>query len=394
MLFCGCFSMQGQNLVPNQSFETYSPCPTSSGQIAYATGWLHSRSTLEYLNSCSSSTYADAPTNYFGYQTAATGQAYAGGLQYGSFAGTYIADIREYLYIQLTTPLTIGTTYYVAFKVSLADNSEYAINNIGAQFTMSYNNNAPINNTAHVYTTNVISNKTNWTTIIGSFIPTSAYTGVMFGNFFTDANTTVSFVGSATDIGYNAYYLFDDMYVGTVIPLDIKLGDISARNTGTQNLINWKSLAEDDGDHFEVERSMDGSSFSKIATIDGKYKTGGSYQFTDEHPATGINHYRLKMISKNGNYKYSKIVNAQVKEGSFVMETYPNPVADLLTVRISGVTHGAAKVSIMDVSGKLVYSVPFTGNKISIPMQELATGYYLLHYQDDVISEIKKIIKK
>lgn len=394
LMFFICFKMQGQNLVPNFSFETYSTCPTSASQLTYATGWSNSRNSCEYLNSCSGSIYADVPTNYFGFQVPATGQAYAGALQYGSFSSSYLADLREYLYVPLTTPLTIGTTYYVSFKVCLADNSKYAINNIGAQFTTSYNSNFPINNMAHVYNTSVISDKTQWTTIIGSFIPATAYTAVMLGNFFTDASCAPVFVGTATDIGYNAYYFFDDVYVGLTIPLDIKMGEISARNAGTHNMVNWTSLAEDDGDYFEIERSMDGQSYVKIATIAGRYKTGGNYQFKDERPATGINYYRLKIITKNGNSSYSKVVNLRVKEGSFVLETYPNPVTNLLTVTSSGMVHGAARLSIMDASGKLVRSLPHTGSKTVIPIQGLAAGYYLLHYQDDVTNENRKIVKK
>ena len=208
-------SLSAQNLINNYSFETYSSCPNGSSQITFATDWNFSRNLGEYLNSCSSSIYADVPTNYFGFQEASSGQGYVGGLMYGSFASAYIADLREFFYVPLNTPLTVGTTYYVSFKVNLADNSEYAVNNIGAQFVSAYNNNFPINNTAHVYTTSVVSDKTNWTTISGSFVPTMAYNAVMFGNFFTDANTTATFVGSSTDIGYNAYYFFDDVYVGT-----------------------------------------------------------------------------------------------------------------------------------------------------------------------------------
>ncbi|MFZ1305454.1 MAG: T9SS type A sorting domain-containing protein, partial [Ferruginibacter sp.] len=160
------------------------------------------------------------------------------------------------------------------------------------------------------------------------------------------------------------------------------------------NMVNWTSLAEDDGDYFEIERSMDGQSYVKIATIAGRYKTGGNYQFKDERPATGINYYRLKIITKNGNSSYSKVVNLRVKEGSFVLETYPNPVTNLLTVTSSGMVHGAARLSIMDASGKLVRSLPHTGSKTVIPIQGLAAGYYLLHYQDDVTNENRKIVKK
>ncbi len=395
LLLRACFGLQGQNLVANYSFETYSTCPTTAGQITNATGWDYSRNAGEYLNSCSASTFADVPTNYFGFQEAATGQAYAGGIMYGSFASSYIADLREFFYVPLSTPLTIGATYYVSFKVSLADNAEYAINNLGAQFVTSYNSNFPINNMAHVYTTSVVSDKTDWVEISGSFVPTVAYNAVLFGNFFTDANITVDFVGSSVDIGYNAYYFFDDVYVSTTpLALAIELAALSAKNAGPQNILNWKTVSEDAGDYFEVERSTDAHRFSKIATVAGKYQTGGSYQLTDEYPAPGINYYRLKMMSPDGKYSYSKIVNTRAKEGIFVLEAYPNPVGDLLTLRVGRAAQGTAMLTIMDAAGKIVRSLPLNGSTASIDMQGLAAGYYMLHYQDDAISENTKIIKR
>jgi hypothetical protein len=393
LLIWVCLGIQAQNLVPNPGFETYSACPAGASQITNATGWNYSRNVGDYLNSCSSNTFADTPTNYFGFQVPVSGQGYIGGLMYGSFINSYLADVREYFYVQLTTPLTIGTTYYVSFKVSLADNSEYAVNNIGAQFVSSYDANFPINNTAHVYTTNVVSNKTNWVTISGTFVPSVAYTGLMLGNFFTDANTTATFVGSGTDIGYNAYYYFDDIYVSTTPLLDITLTAFSAENAGTQNILHWKSESEDAGDYYEVERSQDARSFTKIATIEGEYNTGGSYQLIDKFPFTGINYYRLKMISQDGSYSYSKVVNAQVEKGGFVLDAYPNPVNDELTVQISEVSQGNAIVTIMDAAGNVVRRVPINGNTASIGMGDLPAGYYSLHYADDMVSKNVKVIK-
>lgn len=386
-------AVQSQNLVPNSSFETYSACPTSSSQIENATGWKYSRNFGDYLNSCATSIYADAPTNYFGFQQPATGQAYVGGLQYGSFSSGYISDLREFFYIPLTSPLNIGTTYYVSFKVSLADNSEYAVNNIGAQFVNAYNTNFPINNTAHVYSTSVISDKTDWVTISGTFVPTMSYSGLMLGNFFDDANTTVTFVGSSTNIGYNAYYFFDNIYVATTPLLAITLTEISAKNVGSQNILSWKTESEDAGDYFEVERSQDARSFTKIATLEGEYKTGGSYQLTDDEPTSGINYYRLKMVSNDGSYTYSKVVDAEVGKGDFVLAAFPNPVNDELTVQVREAAQGTAMITVMDAAGRVVRSTIVEGSTASIHMGDLPAGYYSLHYEDGKYSENIKVIK-
>jgi len=384
----------GQNLVVNPDFETYSACPTSASQVANATGWSNARQTLEYFNSCSSSNFGTQPTNYFGFQAPASGQAYVGGLMYGSFAGSYIADIREFLFSTLSTPLTIGTTYYVSFKVVLADNSGYAVNNIGAQFCTGFTANFPLNNTAHVYTTSVISDKTNWVTITGSFVPAQAYDAIMIGNFFTDANSTPTFVGTSVNIGYNAYYLIDDIYVGLTAPLAITLEELSAENAGDENILYWKTESEASGDRFEIERSADAKAFKTIAAVDGSFPNGGAYQFTDEAPVAGINYYRLKMTDSDGRIHYSDIVSAQVHRNGPLLHVFPNPVNDLLTVSTSCPAYGNAIVTLTDASGTIMRSIVLEGTSASVDLQELEAGYYLLRYRDDVTSETVKVVKQ
>lgn len=125
----------------------------------------------------------------------------------------------------LSSSLSIGTKYYVSFKVSLcaidsALGYTYATNKLGISFsTISYNaytNPAPIVNFAHIYTDSIISDTLNWTTISGSFIADSAYKYIIVGKFFDDAHTNkIKLCNADTAFGYGAYYFVDDICVST-----------------------------------------------------------------------------------------------------------------------------------------------------------------------------------
>jgi len=214
-------TLNGQNLVSNPSFENYSSCPTSSSQLANATGCLNGSGSPDYLHTCSSSNFSTLPANYWGTEAAATGNACVGALCYGSFSSSYLANTREYIYMPLTSPLVIGTSYSVSFKVNLADKSSHAINNLGIQFTnLSPTTSFPINNTAHVFSSNVISATNGWTTISGTFVATAPFTGFYIGNHFDDASSSVQSLSPAT-IGHNAYYFFDDIEVVETSPTNL-----------------------------------------------------------------------------------------------------------------------------------------------------------------------------
>jgi hypothetical protein len=385
LLGISAVSAWSQNLVQNPSLEFYTTCPNTASQLTYAVGWNNSMNSPEYLHSCSNSIYSDVPTNYFGFQNAATSNAYGGGLFYGSFASNYLADIREHLYVQLTTPLAIGTTYYLAFKCNLVDNSEYAINRMGMQFTTSWNGSYGIINSAHMYSTAVIADKVNWVQVVGSFVPTQAYNAVMIGNFFSDANTTVQFVGSSVDIGYNAYYFIDDVYVGTTpVILPITWRNVGADVNGRLANLHWELEAEDIVT-YAVEVSEDGYQFSEsqqFAATEGKY----AYDHIDtmrSHLPTSF--YRIRAFDRAGASYLSPVIEAtRYETGLNFLRAYPSALGqgDLLTIEYNSTRDEVVDLQFLSVEGRLVRTerLPATlgHQELRLPLGDLSAGTYLL----------------
>jgi hypothetical protein len=382
---CAVFAI-GQNLVQNFSFETYSTCPNTASQLTYATPWNNAKNSPEYLHSCSASIYSDVPTNYFGFQAAATGQAYCGGLFYGSFASTYLPDLREFMYVPLSSPLVVGTTYYLSFKINLVDNSEYAVNRMGLQFCSSFNANFPLNNTAHLFSTAVISDKVNWTTVVGSFVPSVAYNAVMVGNFFTDAMTTVQFVNSAVDIGYNAYYFVDDVIVTTTpLVLPIEWIHTSAEVDGRLATLHWE-IDADDMASYVVEASADGYAFEEtqsVTAIDGQRNYSQVDTMRSHLPTT---FYRIRAVGRDGGTHLSPIIEAhRYAAGIDFLLAYPSPVrqGDQLTVEYNTTTGEATPLQIVALDGRLVRTALFPEterghHELQLAVNDLAAGAYLL----------------
>lgn len=205
-----------QNLIINSSFEDIISCPSPPAQIQHSVNWYAYRHTPDYFNSCLSDPNGfSVPTNAFGYQLAATGNAYGGFFSYGTNAGDTI--YREYIGGQLSTMLNIGQKYFISFKINLTDNREGAANNLGILFSTipySYSNPSPIKNFAHVYTTEIVTDTANWTTISGSIIADSAYQYIIIGNFFDNQLTSYIQLDNNTPI-HSSYYFVDDICVST-----------------------------------------------------------------------------------------------------------------------------------------------------------------------------------
>jgi hypothetical protein len=201
---------QAVNLVPNPSFESYVNCPTSFGQFYECVAWtMPNTGTSDLFNVCSPLGFpsVNVPTNTSGVQAAQDGVGYAGIIPYSA-----APDYREYLEAQLSSPLVNGNTYQVSFWVSLADTSLYAIDRIGAHFSVGpvgpFGNYAPILLTPQVESpVNVpLNNSTGWTQISGSFVAAGGEDHITIGSFHDDASTNAS-PGPSVWPGYSYYYV-------------------------------------------------------------------------------------------------------------------------------------------------------------------------------------------
>jgi len=191
--------VHAQNLVPNPGFEVQDTCPAVS-QIELAQPW----------NSPTLGT-PDLFNNTCGSQQGSphTGHGSAGLYTYSTFA-----DNREYLQVQLTSPLVAGQTYEVSFYVKRLTFYSYAVNRIGAYFTSSEvdltSTSALTSLTPQVEHTTML-NGTAYTLISGTFTATGGEQYMLIGNFRNDAGTTFQDVESN---GNNkSYYYIDDLSV-------------------------------------------------------------------------------------------------------------------------------------------------------------------------------------
>src|SRR6186713_2945646 len=116
-LFLSAFdTSNAQNLVPNPDFENHFSCPVQTGELYRCEDWTSYGFTPDYFNSCSPDTVVNVPKNNFGYQIAASGNAYAGFINESGGP----APPREYLGVALTQPLIAGQKYFASLKVSFS----------------------------------------------------------------------------------------------------------------------------------------------------------------------------------------------------------------------------------------------------------------------------------
>jgi carboxypeptidase T len=158
--------------------------------------------------------------------------------------------------------------------------------------------------------------------------------------------------------------------------------------------LNWEAEIDHNFDHFEVEHSADGNNFNSL----GNGPAQAPFAFIDQHPYWGNNYYRIKSVDKNGNVTFSKIITIFVGPRSLV-NIFPNPVANLLFVKLNNRGADEFKVQIADVQGRVVYSknniVNQDAAELKIEMKQLKPQTYILkitNSKGEVVAT-EKIIK-
>lgn len=178
-------------------------------------------------------------------------------------------------------------------------------------------------------------------------------------------------------------------------PLPVSWLDFTVSKQNNQSLLQWSTASEQNNKGFEVQRSTDGISFTKIGWVDGAGNSASvqHYSFTDASPAKGKNFYRLNQVDIDGKDKLSATRKIDFSS-LFDITIYPNPATDVLNVLVSKNTAG---IKIFDAQGKLVWRQENKAGLLSIPVpvQKLTAGLYILEVSDATGNkQLQKFIKE
>ena len=150
---------------------------------------------------------------------------------------------------------------------------------------------------------------------------------------------------------YFARFSLNWLGISGFMTLPVHFIDFNGRLLPTNEVaLAWQANTDNGHSHFEIEKSTDSRNFQII----GRVETNDTYTFLDRTPSIGDNYYRIKGIATNGEAKYTKVINVVYNPYQFVLNLYPNPVKDDLTLKFKGVTNENISIQISDLSGRRI----------------------------------------
>ena len=146
-----------------------------------------------------------------------------------------------------------------------------------------------------------------------------------------------------------------------------------------QVFLKWSVIGETNVADYKVEHSIDGITFSDLATVSAT--SSNNYTYLDATAIEGADYYRIKATDNTGVVVYSKVVS--IKNYELGITVFPNPVTSNSFKLGLGSATGKYTVKLMDKLGKTVYSTTIN-HSVSSALEtvtlrnQLAAGSYTL----------------
>ncbi len=244
------------------------------------------------------------------------------------------------------------------------------------------------------------------TTITLSPVGLNGYTGVInYRVVVASSSTDASAAITGTNFTNGEVEDYQRTYTGA---LPVELLSFSADWEGSNAAITWETATELNNSHFDVERSLDGSSFEYIGTVSSQAERGNSnallvYTYTDlgvkTRTAKNV-YYRLIQRDFDGASEVfgpARLGVDRTAETSIAL--FPVPAQDEVTVQARDLEEGVNyTLRVIDNLGNTVHESIFIAgrshNNTVLDISRLPNGVYWVAIEGGNLSgEVEKFVK-
>jgi hypothetical protein len=197
-------------------------------------------------------------------------------------------------------------------------------------------------------------------------------------------NTSVNFSINSDAASYAANRFMIVFRQSSTLPLTFV--SIKAAQNDRNVVVDWHVENENNMQQYQVEKSIDGTHFEKVATTAAKNDGSENYQWIDEDATSGYNYYRVRSLSKDNNSLYSTVEKVFVGDLKSTINIYPNPITDgIIHLQFMNQAKGRYSIRLLNHLGQVVMAkkVEFAGGNGS---EDINWNYNLNHgiYQLEV----------
>ena len=213
-------------------------------------------------------------------------------------------------------------------------------------------------------------------------VPGSAFPNTAGSSALTQSNNELLNTVSAVGISKFSPWAL----AKSISPLPIELLSFTAKAKDNTVVVSWKKA----GSYRPlaaniIEKSIDGIHYSiidsSVVEAGSSYKQNGEYQVVDKNPSTGVNYYRLRENTVDGEHLIYKpaVLKFGFENAFATVQIWPNPASDFISIKLKDQAVNNLKFTITDISAKEVLKGEFSER---INISSLSAGSYVLKLED------------
>ncbi|OQP47309.1 hypothetical protein A4H97_07340 [Niastella yeongjuensis] len=203
--------------------------------------------------------------------------------------------------------------------------------------------------------------------------------------------------------GWSGNDLFSLNMRGSELPLTllpVTLVSFTAQLTNEKVWLTWSTQQEENISHYSIERSYDNKEFGQTGLLfpaeDPSIINNYSYKDPLNKIAASVIYYRLKLVDKDGKYKYSEVRTVRIgstNNGSARLSTWPNPVVNELHVSVPpNWQDQALKCQLLNSMGSIIKSFSIQ-QTATIGMADVPAGTYYIKVANGAAFITQTIVK-
>jgi len=185
---------------------------------------------------------------------------------------------------------------------------------------------------------------------------------------------------------------FNFIITGTAVieePLPLQITAFSGNRQPGYNYLQWQTANEINTKTFELERSTDATSYTKVASLQSPGTGNNMYVYNDPFVSATKVFYRLKIIDLSGSFTYSQIIWIDADAKSYI-KVYPTPATNMLNIHMGNSNLLNSRVMLHDVTGKFLKSFIIQNIQQQLDISSLSQGLYILKFEDGTAARFVK----
>jgi G8 domain len=184
-----------------------------------------------------------------------------------------------------------------------------------------------------------------------------------------------SFASNSTGISPNGFS------VGSILP--VVYTSFYATRNNSNVVLNWSTADETNNKNFEVQRSLDGNTWTTIAVMMGAGTTSLTqmYSFTDKNMTSAVAYYRIRQADADGKSTYSIIKTIRLNAATPVTKIYA--ANKIVSVEFNQEIKNPVTIRLVNMNGQVIaqQSVKKAAYRITMNANSLS-GIYVVQVSD------------